>query len=86
MTHKLSVQLFELLFVSNQLKAHFVDTAMKRLNAKEFCESLGRTLPMPTNLEEQRFFEAFAKKRMNDQPDIRIMKDMKVQSILFHFK
>ena len=51
---------------------------MNKAKAKQYCQDLGRTLAMPINLEEQRFFESFAKKRLAEQPDIRNGKDMKV--------
>ncbi|XP_054157811.1 C-type lectin domain family 4 member E-like [Oppia nitens] len=56
---------------------HLSDTPMIKSEAKKYCESLGRTLPMPTNLDEQRFFEAFARKRLAEQPDLRTGKDTK---------
>ncbi|CAG2164101.1 unnamed protein product [Oppiella nova] len=43
---------------------HFVDTPMKKSEAKAHCEGLGRTLAMPLNLDEQRFIEAFTRTRL----------------------
>ena len=46
--------------------------------AQKYCNSIGRALPQPGSSDENNFYSNFIKRLIEDKPEIRNNKDMKV--------